>query len=139
MWDWLLTFLFFFFSGLTFEKAYCEYRLNRTDEALRTLRGIAEPTLKEKELLAQVVSGIGIDWEKEIFKTEKAGDKFVTHCLIVGYNLISILSHQHLALILKEKELLTQVVSGTWRGSLGNGDRLKESVQELVINLLDPV
>ncbi len=44
-------------SELVFEKAYCEYRLNRTDEALRTLTAVKDPDARMKELLAQVVSG----------------------------------------------------------------------------------
>ena len=39
-----------------FEKAYCLYRLNKAQEALTLLDGQAELELKEKELLAQVVS-----------------------------------------------------------------------------------
>ena len=38
-----------------FEKAYCFYRLNKTQEALDILNAIAEPTQPEKELKAQVV------------------------------------------------------------------------------------
>ncbi|XP_074655240.1 signal recognition particle subunit SRP72-like [Tubulanus polymorphus] len=40
---------------LSFEQAYCEYRLNRTKEALTTLRSVQNPSLKIKELLAQVL------------------------------------------------------------------------------------
>ena len=40
---------------LSFEKAYCEYRLNKIDEAYATLQKCPEMTVKEKELLAQVV------------------------------------------------------------------------------------
>ncbi|XP_061171362.1 signal recognition particle subunit SRP72-like [Saccostrea echinata] len=42
-------------SYVAFEKAYCEYRLNRTEEALNTLRGISQPDTRTKELLAQVL------------------------------------------------------------------------------------
>ena len=42
-------------AGLVFEKAYCEYRLNRSDEALRTIRSVGEPDARTKELLGQVV------------------------------------------------------------------------------------
>lgn len=45
----------FFYSHVGFEKAYCEYRLNRTQDALNTLRGISEQDTRTKELLAQVV------------------------------------------------------------------------------------
>ncbi|XP_076844749.1 signal recognition particle subunit SRP72 [Brachyhypopomus gauderio] len=38
-----------------FEKAYCEYRLNRVDSALKTIEGIAEQTDKLKELYGQVL------------------------------------------------------------------------------------
>jgi len=40
---------------LHFEKAYCLYRLNKTQEALDILNAIAEPSEHEKELKAQVV------------------------------------------------------------------------------------
>jgi signal recognition particle subunit SRP72 len=42
-------------SYLIFEKAYCEYRLNRTNEALRTLQSVEELSDRERELLAQVL------------------------------------------------------------------------------------
>ena len=51
--------MFFFvcFSGLTFEKAYCEYRLNRVSEALKTLRSVGDNLDNRcQELLGQVVS-----------------------------------------------------------------------------------
>lgn len=38
-----------------FEKAYCEYRLNRVEHALKTIQGIPEQTDKLKELYGQVV------------------------------------------------------------------------------------
>lgn len=38
-----------------FEKAYCEYRLNRVESALKTIEGISEQTNKLKELYGQVV------------------------------------------------------------------------------------
>ncbi|XP_012935251.1 signal recognition particle subunit SRP72 [Aplysia californica] len=41
--------------GLKFEKAYCEYRLNRTTDALATLRSITEHDTRSKELLCQVL------------------------------------------------------------------------------------
>ena len=47
---------FFSFRSLSFEKAYAEYRLNRTKEALKTLQAISEPTDRDNELLGQVVS-----------------------------------------------------------------------------------
>ncbi|XP_076469233.1 signal recognition particle subunit SRP72-like [Babylonia areolata] len=40
---------------LKFERAYCQYRLNRTQEALATLRSVNEPDVRTKELLAQVL------------------------------------------------------------------------------------
>ncbi|XP_020610040.1 signal recognition particle subunit SRP72-like [Orbicella faveolata] len=40
---------------LHFEKAYCLYRLNKTQEALDILNAIAEPLQHEKELKAQVL------------------------------------------------------------------------------------
>lgn len=42
-------------SSVAFEKAYCEYRLNRTQEALSTLRKIPQPDTRAKELLSQVL------------------------------------------------------------------------------------
>ncbi|XP_064601701.1 signal recognition particle subunit SRP72-like [Liolophura sinensis] len=42
-------------GNLQFEKAYCEYRLNRTKEALATLRAFSNPDYRCKELLAQVL------------------------------------------------------------------------------------
>jgi len=44
-----------FASLLQFEKAYSEYRLNRTDEALRTIKAIANPDDRLRELLGQVL------------------------------------------------------------------------------------
>ncbi|KAI7801503.1 signal recognition particle subunit SRP72 [Triplophysa rosa] len=38
-----------------FEKAYCEYRLNRVEGALKTIQGIPEQTDKLKELYGQVL------------------------------------------------------------------------------------
>lgn len=43
-----------------FEKAYCEYRLNRVEHALKTLQGIPEQTDKLKELYGQVVRTVGL-------------------------------------------------------------------------------
>ncbi|PIK33270.1 putative signal recognition particle subunit SRP72 [Apostichopus japonicus] len=42
-------------SDLMFEKAYCQYRLNKVPESLKTLRNITEPDDKVKELLGQVL------------------------------------------------------------------------------------
>lgn len=42
-------------EAMKFEKAYCEYRLNRTQESLATLKSVAEPDVRTKELLAQVL------------------------------------------------------------------------------------
>ena len=46
----------FFFSDLSYEKAYCEYRLNRVWDANNTLKGITENTERVQELQAQIVS-----------------------------------------------------------------------------------
>uniref|UniRef100_A0A7N8YFR2 Signal recognition particle subunit SRP72 n=1 Tax=Mastacembelus armatus TaxID=205130 RepID=A0A7N8YFR2_9TELE len=43
-------------SEVVFEKAYCEYRLNRVESALKTIEGAAEQTDKLKELYGQVVN-----------------------------------------------------------------------------------
>ena len=40
---------------MTFEKAYCEYKLNQIDECLKTLDSIETPGLREKELQAQAL------------------------------------------------------------------------------------
>lgn len=42
-------------SDLYFEKAYCEYRLNKIQDAYDTLSNCKQMTNKEKELFAQVV------------------------------------------------------------------------------------
>lgn len=50
--------------SLLFEKAYCEYRLNRTTEATKTLNSAPEMDSRMKELYAQVVSvNSGTNWE----------------------------------------------------------------------------
>lgn len=41
---------------MDFEKAYCFYRLNKLKEAEDVLKSIENPSMKEKDLLAQVVS-----------------------------------------------------------------------------------
>lgn len=46
---------FLFVSEVVFEKAYCEYRLNRVESALKTIEGAPEQTDKLKELYGQVV------------------------------------------------------------------------------------
>jgi len=40
---------------VVFEKAYCEYRLNRVESALKTIEAASEQTDKLKELYGQVV------------------------------------------------------------------------------------
>uniref|UniRef100_A0A8C9Y185 Signal recognition particle subunit SRP72 n=1 Tax=Sander lucioperca TaxID=283035 RepID=A0A8C9Y185_SANLU len=42
-------------SDVAFEKAYCEYRLNRVDSALKTIEAAPEQTDKLKELYGQVL------------------------------------------------------------------------------------
>ena len=42
-------------SSLAFEKAYCLYRLNRTQESLAVLNKENNPDAKHKELKAQVL------------------------------------------------------------------------------------
>ena len=42
-------------NEFSFEKAYCEYRLNKIDQAYETLHKCKQLGIKEKELLAQVV------------------------------------------------------------------------------------
>lgn len=43
------------FSDVVFEKAYCEYRLNRVESSLKTIESAPEQTDKLKELYGQVV------------------------------------------------------------------------------------
>ena len=43
-------------NELYFEKAYCEYRLNKVESAYATLNECKQMGLKEKELMAQVVN-----------------------------------------------------------------------------------
>lgn len=51
-----MMFLFLLFaSDVVFEKAYCEYRLNRVESALKTIESAPEQTDKLKELYGQVV------------------------------------------------------------------------------------
>ncbi|XP_042303628.1 LOW QUALITY PROTEIN: signal recognition particle subunit SRP72 [Sceloporus undulatus] len=40
---------------IAFEKAYCEYRLNRIENALKTIEGVSQQTNKLKELYGQVL------------------------------------------------------------------------------------
>lgn len=42
-------------SEAVFEKAYCEYRLNRVESSLKTIESAPEQTDKMKELYGQVV------------------------------------------------------------------------------------
>lgn len=42
-------------SDVVFEKAYCEYRLNRVESSLKTIESATEQTDKLKELYGQVV------------------------------------------------------------------------------------
>ncbi len=49
--------IFCLFRDLIFERAYCEYRLNRIEDASNTLKSLdRELNEREQELLAQVVS-----------------------------------------------------------------------------------
>ena len=43
-------------DAIAFEKAYCEYRLNRVENALKTIESANEQTDKLKELYGQVVN-----------------------------------------------------------------------------------
>lgn len=45
-----------FSSDLTFQEAYCYYRLHKTNAALELLQSQPNPSDKCKELLAQVVT-----------------------------------------------------------------------------------
>lgn len=45
----------FFYSNLDFEKAYCLYRLNQVNEALKVVEVLPNPSLKLKELKAQIL------------------------------------------------------------------------------------
>lgn len=46
---------YFFYSNLDFEKAYCLYRLNQVNEALKVVEVLPNPSLKLKELKAQIL------------------------------------------------------------------------------------
>ena len=48
------------FSDLSYEKAYCEYRLNKVKEARNTLKSCADQTTRVQELMAQIVSMISL-------------------------------------------------------------------------------
>ncbi|XP_030621752.1 signal recognition particle subunit SRP72 isoform X1 [Chanos chanos] len=52
-----------------FEKAYCEYRLNRVESALKTIEGVSEQSDKLKELYGQVLYRLErFDECKEVYK-----------------------------------------------------------------------
>uniref|UniRef100_A0A2K6MMJ5 Signal recognition particle subunit SRP72 n=1 Tax=Rhinopithecus bieti TaxID=61621 RepID=A0A2K6MMJ5_RHIBE len=51
----LYWFFSFFSNSLSFEKAYCEYRLNRIENALKTIESANQQTDKLKELYGQVL------------------------------------------------------------------------------------
>lgn len=57
-----------------FEKAYCEYRLNRVESALKTIEAAAEQTDKLKELYGQVVRILALGY--------RAGDMFKSQTLL---------------------------------------------------------
>nr|XP_060618680.1 signal recognition particle subunit SRP72 isoform X1 [Anolis sagrei ordinatus] len=42
-------------DSIAFEKAYCEYRLNRIENAMKTIEGVSQQTNKLKELYGQVL------------------------------------------------------------------------------------
>lgn len=48
-------------SDVVFEKAYCEYRLNRVESSLKTIESAPEQTDKLKELYGQVVRLLFLD------------------------------------------------------------------------------
>ena len=43
-------------NDFIFERAYCAYRLNKTEDAYTVLKQTNQLSIREKELLAQVVS-----------------------------------------------------------------------------------
>lgn len=45
----------FFHSMLEFEKAYCLYRLNQLPDALKVVEGSTNPSMRIKELKAQIL------------------------------------------------------------------------------------
>lgn len=53
-----------------FEKAYCEYRLNRVESALKTIEAASEQTDKLKELYGQVVRilALGLQGWRYVYK-----------------------------------------------------------------------
>ncbi|CAH3122603.1 unnamed protein product [Pocillopora meandrina] len=75
---------------LRFEKAYCLYRLNKTQEALDILDAIAEPTQAEKELKAQILYRLEdyrtcLDLYKDLIKNsqDEYGDERETNLAAV--------------------------------------------------------
>lgn len=66
-----------------FEKAYCEYRLNRVETALKTIEGLSEQTDKLKELYGQVVRKLMLKSDKmTAFGTVLTGLKM---CVKINY------------------------------------------------------
>lgn len=55
---------------IAFEKAYCEYRLNRIENALKTIQSASQQTDKLKELYGQVViTSFSSWWEFDMLDT----------------------------------------------------------------------
>jgi hypothetical protein len=51
----IITVIILFYRELVFEKAYCQYRLNLPQEAVKTLNTAVSLSLKLKELKAQIL------------------------------------------------------------------------------------
>ena len=103
------------FRSVKFERAYCEYRLNRTHEALATLRSVTNPDARTKELLAQVVcvitkTGMGLMWERFSFLI----NKFTGILVSWSYCTLTIHSHiiSHQLVVFQDKYLFIGVQ--TW-------------------------
>ncbi|KAM9457080.1 signal recognition particle subunit SRP72 [Clarias gariepinus] len=100
-----------------FEKAYCEYRLNRVESALKTIEGISEQTDKLKELYGQV-----------LYRLER-----YTECEAVYKDLIRNSQDEY------EEERKTnlaavQAARSTWEKAIPEDLGLPESTYELCYN-----
>ncbi|GAA6092867.1 signal recognition particle subunit SRP72 [Tachysurus ichikawai] len=100
-----------------FEKAYCEYRLNRVESALKTIEGISDQTDKLKELYGQV-----------LYRLER-----YTDCEVVYKDLIRNSQDEY------EEERKTnlaavQAARSTWEKATPEDLGLPESTYELCYN-----
>ncbi|KAL7988505.1 hypothetical protein Chor_007424 [Crotalus horridus] len=102
---------------IAFEKAYCEYRLNRIENALKTIEGASQQTNKLKELYGQV-----------LYRLERYDD-----CLAVYRDLIRNSQDDYEE---ERKTNLSAVVGAqsTWEKVVPEDLGLKEATYELCYN-----